>query len=145
MKLIPMTDFVLETLNRDVTVSYGIRNKVAEIRNYAELLKTKLKLGFFVPCDKNDVPLEEPVPFGNVDLFNRRKIEYEEAVERVLFKDYKTSQMGKNGLVLIHKNGIPPTLAIKQKDEAVEWHNIEKVEDLIGLELTDSAVKQLEL
>ena len=31
-----------------------------KITQYATFLKQPLKLGFFIPCDENDVPLKEP-------------------------------------------------------------------------------------
>lgn len=79
MKLISMTDFVLEQGNPNNTDSQFTDKVIA----YAKFLKQPLKLWMFVPCDENGNFLEEPIPFDCTDL------EYHlwcKAKERCLFK-----------------------------------------------------------
>jgi hypothetical protein len=68
MKLISMTDFVLEQNNFKV-----FRNQ--QILNYANFLKQPLELWMFVPCDENGDVLEEP------------KTKWKSNEERCLFND----------------------------------------------------------
>jgi len=61
MKLMSTTDFVIQ--QEKTFENNGQKHAftfLSSVVNYANFLKRKLKLGMFVPCDKNDVPLEEP-------------------------------------------------------------------------------------
>lgn len=86
MKLISMTDFVLEqkyTTTLDISqVDFYDKelNILSKIRNYARFLKKPLTLGMFVPCDEDGSVLEEPKTFNE---------KYQLAKERVLFKNCK--------------------------------------------------------
>lgn len=67
-----------------------------KILNYANALSQTPRLGHFIPCDENDVPLEEPKENNYnmqsdvaYDLFNKNTIEYQQACERVLFEGCK--------------------------------------------------------
>ena len=67
---------------------------------HVNLLTQPIKLGMFIPCDKNGNVLEEPICYGVGDeqYFGSRMDEYKEAQERVLFKgfdvDYFNSTIG---------------------------------------------------
>ena len=55
MKLISMTDFVLETFNNTLTKDFQ-----AKVYNYANFLKMPLKLSMFVVLDKQGKTLTKP-------------------------------------------------------------------------------------
>ncbi len=70
--------------------------------NFDNFLEKPLKLGYFIPCDENDVPLEEPINFEVWERlhFNNGKTEkgtigfkehekYQEAKQRVLFEGFE--------------------------------------------------------
>ena len=79
-----MTDFVLEQANK-TTYTEDFYQPVV---NYAHFLKKPLKLGYFIPCDENDVPLEEPkeLNFKNDDDLEDYCFKYSIAKQRVLFE-----------------------------------------------------------
>ena len=83
-RLKSMTDFVLENSKEP----YVEGTKYKDIVSYAHFLKKPLKLGYFIPCDKNDVPLEEPkeLNFKNDDDLEDYCFKYSIAKQRVLFE-----------------------------------------------------------
>lgn len=94
MKLISMTDYVLEQKDKVLNSELGI---IAY--NYAQFLKQPLELWMFVPCDENGNVLEEPKGEkccgGAVDhcgcngflQYDEESIYcYQQAKERVLFE-----------------------------------------------------------
>ncbi|MDV4070278.1 hypothetical protein CMT45_00935 [Elizabethkingia anophelis] len=69
-KLIPMTDFTLQKCkfleiesNDDLKLNMESHFALLSIRRYAQFLKQPLALWMFVPCDENNVPLEEPIKY----------------------------------------------------------------------------------
>ena len=65
--------------------------------NFDNFLEKPLKLGYFIPCDENDVPLEEPKRWNDYLEFpesfdgNKEWYElyaYQEAKKRVLFEGF---------------------------------------------------------
>jgi len=91
-KLIPMVDFVLEQYK----VKQSPYNFWKKTEKYANFLKQPLKLGMFLPCDENDVPLVEPetwqICHNNSGTMSGADIllcqQYEQAKERVLFEGF---------------------------------------------------------
>ena len=94
-----MTDFVLEQnekLRKDIHDNYNkllIPQCCDRIFNYANFLKKPLKLGYFIACDENDVPLEDLPPFKlqnetEKEAYNR-VFKYKEAKQRVLFEGFE--------------------------------------------------------
>ena len=83
-RLKSMTDFVLENSKEP----YVEGTKYKDIVSYAHFLKKPLKLGYFIPCDKNDVPLEEPkkLNFKNDDDLEDYCFKYSISKQRVLFE-----------------------------------------------------------
>src|SRR5665648_159369 len=81
MKLISMTDFVLEQY---LTIaSDNIYLSMINCNNYAKFLKQSLELWMFIPCDEDGNVLEEPIEtIGGVELYTKR---YQQAKERCLF------------------------------------------------------------
>ncbi|MGV0925478.1 hypothetical protein [Empedobacter tilapiae] len=92
MKLISMTDFVLEQekLNQKNT------SRLACLcANYAQFLKQPLTLAMFVPCDLEGNILEEPKINNILKVFPYERFnnacqmdKYQQAKERVLFKGF---------------------------------------------------------
>ena len=94
-----MTDFVLQNSKEP----YVEGTKYKDIVSYANFLKKPLKLGYFIPCDENDVPLEKPKnfspdfedEFNSVDRDSRCYAwyndckKYQEAKQRVLFEGFE--------------------------------------------------------
>lgn len=118
MKLIKMTDFVLEQMNEVMLDGTGA--VCARIGNYANFLNRPLELGMFFPCDENGKTLSNNVSDENyfgIHIYN-------EAKERVLF----IHDCSKNYII-----DIIPYLG-----------TIEKVISL-DLTLTESAKKQIGL
>lgn len=110
-------------------------------RNHRNFLKQPIKLGMFIPCDENDVPLDEPIDFSDwsensivweaikteSEVFNDwfiRCKKYQQAKERVLFEWFEDV------------NFIEKLINLNEK--------IEILDDL-GLKLTDSAIKRLSM
>ena len=91
MKLISMTDFVLE---QEKYLDITNKKKLELIINYANFLKQPLELWMFVPCDEDGDVLEEPL-YNDADLscdeldsINNLVSEYHQAKERCLFDGF---------------------------------------------------------
>ena len=87
MELISMTDFVIyqyeKLKNKEInTLDYTFNTCI-----YAHFLKKPLKLGYFIPCDENNLPLEERSFID--DAFNIKLYKYQEAKKRVLFEGFE--------------------------------------------------------
>lgn len=149
--LISTTDFVLEQEKNIATQKAFVLNN--KMFNYANFLKKKNKLGYFVPCDENDKPLEEPifsiVNYGasteSVKYYEIDKKRYQEAKQRVLFEGFEIKDLDSH-LVLLH-NDFKFAFASKYKNEDWEF-NYDSFE-LIALntdgkiKLTDTAKKEI--
>lgn len=107
-KLISMTDFVLQEnkVGQQVnSITSYLYQELSRIKNYANFLKKPLKLGYFIPCDKNDEALPRPSLYDprsktglyDIDEYDERVKEYQEAKQRVLFEfqsDFKSWSIG---------------------------------------------------
>jgi hypothetical protein len=149
MKLISMTDFVLEideiepkavNFSSITDIKNYQLNSYSKIINYANFLKKPLELWMFVPCDENGNVLEEPEtsdkngkPYyetkSEYELFNKS---YFKAKERVLFEGFEYD----NKMEYWHNKHI-------SFDE--EFCENKTIEDLIQYNLTlyQTAIKQL--
>jgi hypothetical protein len=75
-----MIDFVFYIGNLDIARKSSHKEMVTLIFNYALLLKDKLSLWMFVPCDKDGKIMEEPQSIKNTfiqksdngDFFNQK-------------------------------------------------------------------------
>jgi hypothetical protein len=102
MKLISMTDFVLEQM-----ALHDDKKALDKIEDYAYFLKQPLKKSMFVPCDEDDNILEEPEQFkhwlSSDHYYNASESVchlcrmYQKAKERVIF-DYFNLEEFKYGL-----------------------------------------------
>jgi hypothetical protein len=129
MKLISMTDFVLEQNNFKV-----FRNQ--QILNYANFLKQPLELWMFVPClltGGKNVVLEEPTRYSN-DEYDTIELQlYNEAKERCLFEGFELN----SGIIIMPNKQYLDKSRLKNK----------AIEDIINQNfiLTQTAIKQLGL
>ena len=97
--LMPMIDFVIyqyeKILNEEINhLDYAFNTCI-----YARFLKKHLKLGYFIPCDENDVALEEPKHYdlwkkhGSFTQYGESIVsecsKFHEAKQRVLFEGFE--------------------------------------------------------
>lgn len=134
MKLISMTDFVLEEGNPSNT-DEQFTNKVMA---YANFIKQPLELWMFVPCDEDGNVLEESGMFkllGDIDG-DLEQQKHQQAKERCLFEGFECQKQGKEILVTFDKNPV-----------WVNWNNSKIIENLVYLkpQLTQTTIKQLGL
>ena len=144
MKLISMTDFVLNLDNEDLN-----EQKIQSIFDYANFLKQPLKLEMFVPCDDDGNVLEEPdsIGVGNDFYYERALGQYEEAKEKVLFEGFEvkknTVKIAYNSWLEFHffnfSNGNKEVNIIDFSVEKTEMTRVYKIEDLVkyNLEITN--------
>ena len=170
MKLISMTAFVLnqkqsESFNEKTFINEALIS-LEKIRNYANFLRQHLNIGMFVTCDENGNVLQEPKNTNyQVDVnakcsgwkylydsndkligyYDDRKwkedfVKYKQSKEKVLFEGIE-----------FRKNGGVNFLTINEDTFAFHDFNIKfkylTIEFLVqyNLELTESAIKQIEL
>jgi hypothetical protein len=133
MKLISMTDFVLEE------VKNWHANSPTIIINYANFLKQPLELWMFVPCDEDGNVISES--YNDEQHVIIQHLEYAEAKERCLFEGFEI-----DGGIVWHKAGLDNTLFIFGLCE----DKYKTIEDLVSsrfpnLILTPTAIKQIGL
>lgn len=110
---------------------YG--NETLETSNkLAKLLKSKPKLGDFIPCDEDGNPLEEPKPIGTVEIdegyeviyhFDELKA-YQEAERRVLWVGEWEASQASNGKWLVFDGSPKISIAIKENRTYADLTNI---------------------
>jgi len=146
MKLISMTDFVLEQGKTTIIINQSIR--------YAHFLNRTLELGMFVPCDLEGNVLEEPlqndlkydINISDVETdFDSYKwhedfVKWDEAKERVLFEGF--DRISDRDTYFIIEKDYYNYFVNKKADT-----NIEKLITNLpfDLTLTESAIKKLGL
>ena len=160
MKLISMTDFVLEQSElktKNTELELGLLKSVQLIYNYANYLKQPLTLGMFVPCDEDGNVLEEPNhldyksknSFGEL-VFNSEsnKMKYHanydtwfEGKEMVIFDEFSFSNnILYNGFQTIKfmnfSNGNVTINLVDYSDEKTPKIQVKTIEDLIPYNLT---------
>ena len=174
-KLISMVDFVLEQSNNENLEKHLCNENGHQFMNYwhsvfsyAKFLKQPLKLGMFVPCDENDVPLGEPkaenyfnvnIPINELtekdakglnELYSLQ-LYYQDAKDRVLFEGVEIIGQSEGFCEIELKNGDFWMTFIEGEINVTNQFNqeyrVHVIEDLIqeDLILTASAIKQFEL
>ena len=142
MKLISMTDFVLEQkINRDIDLQQRFINSY----RYATFLKRPLTLGMFVPCDDDSNVLEEPEfhePNNENEIgdYDELRYQYQQAQSKVIFDGFECVEMFKRDKVITFKGVIN---VFYWRYEHQSWKiskGIKTIEDLIryNLDLTGS-------
>jgi len=63
VKLMSMRDYALMHTESETLFDETILTNIENIRDYAKFLGQPIKLGDFIPCDSDGVPLEAPIPF----------------------------------------------------------------------------------
>jgi len=151
MKLIPMTDFVLELKgNLDSNPS----NKWKDCLNYAKFLKQPLELGMFVPCDEDGNVVEKPEEtdlngsFLKMQINYDKEVKWEIAKERCLFEGFSDSiglpqyrhyiSDGMQAVFYVIKNGSTYSKILGMK-------TIEDLTNKTPIQLSQTAIKQLGL
>ncbi|KUY28046.1 hypothetical protein [Elizabethkingia ursingii] len=156
-KLISMTDFVLSKerasgyYESQIDFYDGECKDKANIIAYAQFLKQPLALWMFVPCDENNVSLEEPTSikwvYGCEQYFEQDKAwkEYKKAKSRVLFEGFEIEKSkSRIGFYLAEYNYID--YSIVQNNFSSPSKYLTTIEDLIiysGLTLTETAIKSI--
>lgn len=84
-----MVEFVLE---HPATTDYEWQ--LSNHLKYANALSQTPRLGHFIPCDENDVPLEDPKNYVSalelgVGEHYEKALNYQQACDRVLFEGFK--------------------------------------------------------
>lgn len=150
MKLIPMIEFVLES-DEKIGNPYTLEKYRQVTRNYANFLKQPLTLGMFVPCDEEGNPLR---PVGAP--FMKYEVEaYQQAKERVLFEGFKLQDTrgvydivrSKQWAIEFDEYGTRLICHCGNLDDE-RIHTVENLvmkHDSVRLELTSTALKQIEL
>lgn len=168
MKLISMTDFVLEQ-NTEFAKDKPIHEtdwnlefeKFSKLMiSYANFLKQPLQLGMFVPCDENGNVLEEPDPtnWQNFTPDGRyRNVPYQKAKEKVLFEGFEYCFDETNSIIELEFNDMFINYNIEEDLFFLDsWNgdavimNLECLCNLLNntassIKLTESAIKQLGL
>lgn len=138
MKLISMTDFVLEQ-NKLLKKALDAYDQYCKMVNYANFLKQPLKLEMFVPCDKDGNVLEIPTKenSNNTIDHDNKLIDYNNSKEKVLFEGFTFKEETKD-LYFLLEEGVYTHVLTKIRPRTIE--------NLVGMDkltLTQSAIKQL--
>jgi hypothetical protein len=137
MKLISMTDFVLEQNENFKSDRFYQGQFKDNVVNYANFLKQPLKLEMFVPCDEDGNVLEEPDQDFELTFwdYSTKMSKYEQAKEKVLFEGFEVcNRTTKIDCVVYNEDHITLKLL---KDKTIEY--------LINrnLTLTPTAIKRI--
>ena len=143
MKLISMTDFVLE---QDLEFK-PTRTYKELVINYANFLKQPLELWMFVPClftGGHNVVMEEPTRYPNDEYSTTEGQLYNEAKNKCLFNGFKI-EFSSNTTNILSCNGKKYAYSVNNKFQF--YGNIKLIEELNGNEiwLTQTAIKKFAL
>lgn len=134
MKLIPLSDFVLEQEKAHFYGQTEWSTICERIIKYTKFLKQPLTLGMFVPCDEKGNVLEEPYFDGiNEVYYTHAKHWYEEAKEKVLFEGFELIEgnLKKDGLGFCTLE----SFSLIDMEDMIRWHE--------DIELTPSALEAI--
>ena len=144
MKLISMTDFVLEQ-NKLLKNAPDAYDQYCKMVNYANFLKQPLKLEMFVPCDEDGNVLITPTEHNPIYWSN----EYKQALEKVLFEGFKVIGIDEDIIEIELENDnlwldFYKNSSIIFTDSYFVEFPIKIIEELIfyNFKLTESAIKQ---
>lgn len=133
-KLVSMTDFVLE----QITINQFDEDFTSKVVNYANFLKQPLKLGMFIPCDDNDVPIEKPVVTSDTALTKIIETkEYLDALDKVIFPCLQVQKIPEWNCYMIYVTGTREKLFRYSINRSLKEHGEPlNVEDLVKYGLT---------
>jgi len=136
MKLISMTDFVLEE-NKQLKNAPDAYEQYCNIVNYANFLKQPLKYWMFIPCDEDSNFLQELKPYQD------NYFKYEKAKERCLFDGFEFQDANEDNPMPYIYLGEEVTLYPEV------WEDNHTIEDLLYWKefiiLSKTAIKQIGL
>lgn len=167
-KLIPMTDFTLQKCkfleiesNDDLKLNMESHFALLSIRRYAQFLKQPLALWMFVPCDENNVPLEEPIKYKewlslkekNTEFYfnseNKDCEAYHKAKSIVLFEGFELLSDYNGMYRLRNAQNIDITFdsygCYAEPSDSIPGKRINTIEEItyLDLTLTETAIKQI--
>lgn len=128
---------LLDSIKFGKTLKYVSDSEYRRLRdNYDEFLSQPLKLSQFVPCDENQVPLDEPL---HDDWYNQQFLDAE---KNVLFEGWNFDEKNKS----IYDSSFNYIYFDKLNAKYYDGKDsfvLFKIEDLVnkGLTLTENAVK----
>jgi hypothetical protein len=141
MKLISMTDFVLECCQNSKLEEYNQVNEtfVNKVIAYANFLKQPLKLEMFVPCDEDGNVLTQCEEICSCECDKIKN--YRKAKEKVLFEGFELKDKGGWFTLMFEGN------YYKSFANFNDTFKNKKIENFIAfdLELTPNAIKQIGL
>lgn len=154
MKLISMTDFVLDEIKSMVEESKGhipsAEKKYIRLTSlYAKFLKQPLTLGMFVPCDEDGNIIEEPMyDPANAQYYESHLYAYHNAKDRVLFEGFyiQTNFSKKENKTYRYvRNKFPHVFSIEQLERNTVESLLTGYKKHLSIILTQSAIKQIGL
>lgn len=152
MKLISMTDFVLEQTELYKEDKISVFDFALRVKKYAQFLKQPLTLGMFVPCDEEGNVLEEPIISehlldspGGSPIKSKNTPEayyYRKAKERVLFEfdgNLSLIRNKTNFYIIEDKNGVYLRILKNKTKTTIE----SLLKFSVEITLTETAIKQI--
>ena len=149
MELMSMTDFILnqkqsESFNEKTFINEELIS-LEKIRNYANFLRQPLELEMLIPCDEDGDILDEPEDYevrlpNMMTEYNDEVYRYKQAKEKVLFEGFEFRRNGGVNFLTINED----TFAFHDFNIKFKYLTIEFLVQY-NLELTESAIKQIEL
>ena len=135
MKLISMTDFVLEQGKKPNNSDFRERFFV-KVLNYANFLKQPLTLGMFVPCDNDGNVLEIPTKENSNDTIDHdtKLMDYNDAKSKVLFNGFNSALNSENCQISVINNSFRASI-IYERYYPSQQEKVKTIEDLIPYNL----------
>lgn len=130
MKLISMTDFVIQEWEKDLYTD----DFTKIVKNYADFLKQPLKLEMFIPCDDNGNVLEYIIGNGMIHNYSEKVKQYEQSKDKVLFDGFD-----------IYSNGDLHNAFVTFESSRLEIMNVENLitDFQYSFYLTPNAIKRI--
>lgn len=151
MKLISMTDFVIQQWDNDIYTD----DFAETVNNYARFITKPLSLGMFVPCDEDGEILYPQYVGGKEVIYDKyvqddmmdKVKEYQQAKDKVLFEGFgiENEKFFDASFYGVVRNKDTYVFVKDKEWEKVNDYNT--IEDLVlyKLPLTPNAIKQLKL
>jgi len=144
MKLLSMTDFVIENENMVKQTESEMSKDLFKLAQYAHFLKQPLEKWMFVPCDEKGNLLKGKPLSPNTDAewirWENEEFEFYKARDKVLFENFKFVESHKIGMDNNLDYFVFPygenRLGLTKKQEGFRtWFQLFTVEDLVQCEL----------
>lgn len=158
MKLLSMTDFVIENENMVKQTESEMSKDLFKLAQYAHFLKQKLEKWMFVPCDTNGNYCPKPnlenyhIDEEGSHLFNVAFTKWKQGSQKVLFENFKFVESHKIGMdsnldYFIFPYGENRLGLTKRQEGFRTWFQLFTVEDLVqcDLELSKNTIEEFQL